>query len=81
MQKNMMVNGIITVLWEKWVEFLFEWKKITASALVSPMLYMIALGWGLGSTSSVTDRPYIDFPRYHCAEHHEQQLFCGWTTP
>lgn len=61
MQKNMMVNGIITVLWEKWVEFLFEWKKITASALVSPTLYMIALGWGLGSTSSVTDRPYIDF--------------------
>jgi Nod factor-specific ABC transporter NodJ protein len=43
------------------VEFKFEWKKITASALVSPMLYMIALGWGLGSTSSVTDRPYIDF--------------------
>ena len=52
---------ITTVLWEKWVEFKFEWKKITASALVSPLLYMIALGWGLGSTSSVTDRPYIDF--------------------
>lgn len=52
---------ITTVLWEKWVEFKFEWKKITASALVSPLLYMIALGWGLGSTSTVTDRPYIDF--------------------
>lgn len=61
MKRNMMLNGIMTVLWEKWVEFKFEWKKITASALVSPMLYMIALGWGLGSTSSVTDRPYIDF--------------------
>lgn len=61
MLKKMMLNGIITVLWEKWVEFKFEWKKITASALVSPTLYMIALGWGLGSTSSVTDRPYIDF--------------------
>ena len=61
MKRNMMLNGIITVLWEKWVEFKFEWKKITASALVSPMLYMIALGWGLGSTSSVTERPYIDF--------------------
>ena len=61
MKTNMMLNGIITVLWEKWVEFKFEWKKITASALVSPMLYMIALGWGLGSTSTVTDRPYIDF--------------------
>ena len=61
MRRNMMLNGILTVLWEKWVEFKFEWKKITASALVSPTLYMIALGWGLGSTSSVTDRPYIDF--------------------
>lgn len=50
-----------TVLWEKWVEFRFEWGRITASALVSPLLYMIALGWGLGSTSTVTDRPYIDF--------------------
>ena len=54
-------NTIGTVLWEKWVEFKFEWVKITASALVSPLLYMIALGWGLGSASSVTDRPYIDF--------------------
>lgn len=52
---------VSTVLWEKWVEFKFEWLKITASALVSPLLYMIALGWGLGSTSTVTDRPYIDF--------------------
>ncbi len=61
MEKNMVFHGIMTVLWEKWVEFKFEWKKITASALVSPLLYMIALGWGLGSASSVTDRPYIDF--------------------
>lgn len=61
MKRNLMANGIRTVLWEKWVEFRFEWQKITASALVSPLLYMIALGWGLGSTSSVTDRPYIDF--------------------
>lgn len=61
MKRNMMLHGIATVLWEKWVEFKFEWLKITASALVSPLLYMIALGWGLGSTSTVTDRPYIDF--------------------
>ena len=53
--------GIITAIWEKWIEFKYEWKKITASALVSPLLYMIALGWGLGSMTSVTDRPYIDF--------------------
>ena len=53
--------GVVTAIWEKWVEFKFEWKKITAAALVSPVLYMIALGWGLGSMTSVTDRPYIDF--------------------
>lgn len=61
MKNNMFFHGITTVLWEKWVEFKFEWLKITASALVSPLLYMIALGWGLGATSTVTDRPYIDF--------------------
>ena len=53
--------GILTAIWEKWVEFKFEWKKITLAALVSPILYMIALGWGLGSSTTVTDRPYIDF--------------------
>lgn len=53
--------GVITAIWEKWIEFKFEWKKITAASLVSPVLYMIALGWGLGSMTSVTDRPYIDF--------------------
>ena len=61
METKMFFHGILTVLWEKWVDFKFEWRKITATALVSPMLYMIALGWGLGSASSVTDRPYIDF--------------------
>ena len=53
--------GIATAIWEKWVEFKYEWKKITSAGLVTPLLYMIALGWGLGSMTSVTDRPYIDF--------------------
>lgn len=61
MDHNMALRAISTVLWEKWVEFKFEWRKITSTALVSPLLYMIALGWGLGSSSTVTDRPYIDF--------------------
>ena len=61
MNVKLILRGIVTVLWEKWVEFKFEWKRITVSALVSPLLYMIALGWGLGSTSAITDRPYIDF--------------------
>ncbi len=53
--------GIVTVIWEKWVEFRFEWFKITTSALVSPLLYMVALGWGIGSMAQGLSRPYIDF--------------------
>lgn len=53
--------GIQTAIWEKWVEFKYEWGKITSAAIVSPLLYMIALGWGLGSMTNVGDRPYIDF--------------------
>jgi ABC-2 type transport system permease protein len=53
--------GIVTAVWEKWVEFRYEWKKITLAAMVSPLLYMIALGWGLGSMTTAGGRPYIDF--------------------
>ena len=53
--------GILTVIWEKWVEFESEWLKVTISSLISPLLYMIALGWGLGSMVDVSGRPYIDF--------------------
>lgn len=55
------INGVCTALWEKWAEFRFEWKKITATALVTPLMYLIALGWGLGNTATITDRPYINF--------------------
>lgn len=53
--------GIVTVIWEKWIEFKFEWLKITISALISPLLYMVALGWGLGTMTQGLGRPYIDF--------------------
>lgn len=61
MKPNLMLHAVTTALWEKWVEFRFEWKKITATALVTPLIYLIALGWGLGENTAVTQRPYIDF--------------------
>lgn len=61
MKLRFFLNAVYTALWEKWVEFRFEWKKITATALVTPLMYLIALGWGLGGTASVEGRPYIDF--------------------
>jgi len=52
--------GIVCVLWEKFAEFKFEWQKITAAAIVSPLMYLIAFGWGLGDRV-VDGRPYMQF--------------------
>ena len=35
--------GILTVLWEKWVEFRRDFYKITVSAMISPLMYEKAL--------------------------------------
>ena len=53
--------AILTVLWEKWVEFRRGWVQITLAALVSPLLYILTFGLGLGQTMAVEGRPYLDF--------------------
>ena len=42
--------AILTVLWEKWVEFRRDWLQITLSSLVSPLLYILTFGLSLGQT-------------------------------
>ena len=53
--------AILTVLWEKWVEFRRNWVQITLSGLVAPLLYVLTFGLGLGQTMTVDGRPYLDF--------------------
>lgn len=53
--------AIITVLWEKWVEFRRDWLQITLSSLISPLLYILTFGIGLGQALSVDGRAYLDF--------------------
>ena len=53
--------AILTVLWEKWVEFRRNWVQITLSGLVAPLLYVLTFGLGLGQTMAVDGRPYLDF--------------------
>ena len=48
--------AIITVLWEKWVEFRRSWVQITLSSLVAPLLYILTFGLGLGQTLAVDGR-------------------------
>ena len=53
--------AILTVLWEKWVEFRRDWLQITLSSLVAPLLYILTFGLGLGQTLAVDGRAYLDF--------------------
>lgn len=53
--------GITTALWEKWIDFKHSWKRITMSAVISPLLYLIAFGFGVGSYAGVDGHPYIEF--------------------
>ena len=51
--------GIVTVLWEKWTEFKRDFYKITLSAMISPLLYLIVFGMGIKTTSH--GEPYKNF--------------------
>ena len=51
--------GIVTVLWEKWVEFRRDFYKITVSAMISPLMYLVIFGMGIQTTSH--GEPYLHF--------------------
>jgi ABC-type polysaccharide/polyol phosphate export permease len=51
--------GILTVLWEKWVEFRRDFYKITVSAMISPLMYLVIFGMGIQTTSH--GEPYLHF--------------------
>lgn len=51
--------GILTILWEKWREFLRDFSRITMAALVAPLMYLIVFGWGIRTT--MNGQPYLYF--------------------
>ena len=51
--------GILTVLWEKWVEFRRDFYKITVAAMISPLMYLLIFGMGIQTTSH--GEPYLHF--------------------
>ena len=51
--------GIITVLWEKWTEFRRDFYKITLSAMIAPLMYLIVFGIGVQTMSH--GEPYLNF--------------------
>ena len=51
--------GILTVLWEKWIEFKREFYKITMAAMISPLMYLVIFGMGIQTTSH--GEPYLNY--------------------
>ena len=51
--------GIITIIWEKWVEFRRDFYKITLAAMVAPLMYLMVFGFGIQTTSH--GEPYLNF--------------------
>ncbi|HBN55985.1 MAG TPA: ABC transporter [Lachnospiraceae bacterium] len=51
--------GIITILWEKWREFIRDFSRITLAAMTAPLMYLIVFGWGIRTT--MNGQPYLYF--------------------
>lgn len=52
---------IKTILWREWIFFKHRFWKITLSQLVTPLLYLITFGYGVGNALSVDGKPYLYF--------------------
>ena len=51
--------GIITILWEKWREFIRDFSRITLAAMIAPRMYLVVFGWGIRTT--MNGQPYLYF--------------------
>ncbi|QUI21784.1 ABC transporter permease [Vallitalea pronyensis] len=49
------------IIWDEWVIFKRNFMKITISAIISPLLYMIAFGLGIGGGYSLSGVTYMKF--------------------
>ena len=56
--------GILTILWEKWVEFRRDFYKITLAAMIAPLMYLIVFGMGIQTLSEFPD-PGCGFTDYN----------------
>lgn len=50
---------IMTILWREWLFLERRFWRITFSQMVSPLLYFVTFGVGLGRTMQVDGRPYL----------------------
>ena len=56
-----MLQDIWTVFWRDWVVLRRRLGRYILSRMVSPVLYLVAFGWGLGRGMQVMQGNYLDF--------------------
>lgn len=56
-----MFKEILPILWEEWIVFKRGFLKITTSAVIGPILYIVAFGFGMGGGFSLKGITYIKF--------------------
>lgn len=52
---------IFTVLWREFIFFKRRIVRITSAAIITPILYLIAFGWGLGKDVVIEGSDYMHF--------------------
>ncbi|MDU2064926.1 MAG: ABC transporter permease [Sporomusaceae bacterium] len=56
-----MLSDIFTVFWRDWLVLNRRLGRFILSRMVSPILYLVAFGWGLGSQIQVQQGSYLDY--------------------
>ena len=56
-----MLHDVWTVFWRDWIVLRRRLTKYVLSRMVSPLMFLVAFGWGLGRSIDVGTGSYLDF--------------------